>query len=80
MLLVNLHSFFEDLQDHQEEMVVQENQEEMAFKEIQVDQEKMAQWEVQAEMVETEKMVHKEPEVTQSSAFVKEVHLSTLSF
>ena len=44
-------------------MVVQENQEEMAFKEIQVDQEKMAQWEVQAEMVETEKMVHKEPEV-----------------
>jgi hypothetical protein len=30
MLVVNLHSFFEDLQEYQEEMALQEAQEEMA--------------------------------------------------
>jgi hypothetical protein len=48
MLVVNLHSFFEDLQENQEEMALQEIQE---------------MQEVQQEMAETEGMVHREPEV-----------------
>jgi hypothetical protein len=51
MLVVNLHSFFEDLQENQEEMA------------LQVKQAKMAQRELQEEMAETEGMVRREYEV-----------------
>ena len=51
MLVVNLHSFFEDLQENQEEMA------------LQVKQAKMAQREVQEEMAETEEMVRRVHEV-----------------
>jgi hypothetical protein len=54
MLVVNLHFFFEDLQDVQEEMAIQE---------VRGKQEKMALQEAQEEMVETQGMVHREPEV-----------------
>jgi phage terminase small subunit len=60
MLVVNLHSFFEDLQENQEEMVLQVVQ---ALQVVQENQEKMALQEVQEEMAETEEMVHREPEV-----------------
>jgi hypothetical protein len=66
MRVVNLHSFFEDLQENQEEMalqVVREKQEKMVLREIQGKQEKMALQEVQEEMAGTEGMVHREPEV-----------------
>ena len=51
MLVVNLHSFFEDLQENQEEMA------------LQVRQAKMAQREIQEEMAETEEMVRRVYEV-----------------
>jgi hypothetical protein len=60
MRVVNLHSFFEDLQDVQEEMALQEVQ---ALQVVQGKQEKMVLREVQEEMAETEGMVHREPEV-----------------
>jgi hypothetical protein len=55
MLVVNLHSSFEDLQEYQDEMV---------FKGILGNQEKMAQREVLEETAETEEMVHRVPKVT----------------
>ena len=60
MLVVNLHSFFEDLQENQEEMALQEGQ---ALQGVQVKQAKMAQRELQEEMAETEGMGRREHEV-----------------